>query len=244
MHDLLHTFEYLGMPLASLGTYARDVRAHPGQRMRIRAPSTRHGMESWVSPTAEFLPSDDEDEAGPAKKTAVWRELMTDIVPDHLPPQPPRHCWMFTPVYATQVLSELPMLQLVNRKLENARLVETSLRRLIRETDKAALSELNAKQPVAANTAETVVAPSTVQAEPEAHDSPKDAAIELLPAQDTAPAIQEAKPRLHTVNYKSSWYATLASTDSRLPTANLYTARLRGTVEDGGIAKRPRRYVI
>lgn len=297
VHDVLQTFAYLGMDTPPLMAYAQQTTAERSHRTPVRAARARHGPEVWADPTADFLPSDDEGKSrDDDDEQSVWEKLMSDIVPDHLPPQPPRHCWMFTPVYATQMLSELPMIQLVNRKLDNARLVEASLRRLIRETDKAALPELEPKSRAddaamaieaepASSSAETtepkheaegeVARPAATAAPPAAGTeaaAPADAlagpdagpsAVSSTPAQASAPASDDVvpepseahressakmldtkKPLLRAVNYKLSWYASLASNDSRLPSANLYTARLRGAVDEGGVAKRPRRYLV
>lgn len=297
VHDVLQTFAYLGMDTPPLIAYAQQTTADRTHRTPVRAARARHGPEAWADPTADFLPSDDEGKnRDDDEEPSVWKKLMSDIVPDHLPPQPPRHCWMFTPMYATQMLSELPMMQLVNRKLDNARLVEASLRRLIRETDKAALPELEPKSR-ADDAAMTIDAePASISAEatepkrtekaektePAAADAPPPAGTEVAqpadapagpdadtpavastPAQVSAPASDDVvpepneahressakmldtkKPLLRAVNYKLSWYASLASNDSRLPSANLYTARLRGAVDEGGVAKRPRRYLV
>ena len=305
VHDVLDTFDYLGMEISPLASYVHQAAHRQMSRKPIQAAKARHGSEKWADPTAEFLPSDDEDQ-GQVSESSVWDRLMSDIVPDHLPSQPPRHCWMFTPVYATQMLSELPVLQLVNRKLDNARLVETSLRRLIRETDKAALPELEPKvreeivemaldpinthsNPTDGGTVENkemeqsekssqpdvpgASGPDEMKTEPltgpnedvpvghkdeatPSSDAPTqqpasnlaesttDEAKEPTPSGNPTKLLDTKKPLLRAVNYKLSWYASLASNDSRLPSANLYTARLRGAVDEGGIAKRPRRYLV
>lgn len=297
---MLNTYDYLGMDTSSLVTHARDATQHRANRRRIERPKPRHGSEPWANPMVDFLPSDDE-EGHTNEEPSIWKTLMNDIVPEHLPQQPPRHCWMFTPVYATQMLSELPMLQLVNRKLDNARLVETSLRRLIRETDKAALPELEPKvreeivemavdtpdiHPEVPRQSESVQPHTPIQAEncsfpahdaaasepssyePVSGETESETAVPMQPTHATDPSSEAApeasrtathtseatanpaklldtkKPLLRAVNYKSSWYAALASNDSRLPSANLYTARLRGTADDGGMAKRPRRFLV
>lgn len=280
VHDVLYTYEYLGIDGPSLMSYAREAGEHSAERTRLRLPQARRETEEWADPMAEFLPSDDEDEDEEKDEKSVWKKLMNDVVPDHLPPQPPRHCWMFTPVYATQMLSELPMMQLVNRKLDNARLVETSLRRLIRETDKAALPELQLKEgedakieeiettqtsapapPVPsepAKSSEPAATEPAAPAGPSPAAEPAAAPSQPEPAPDTtltenaaqvhAPlppvALDTKKPLLRAVNYKSSWYASLGANDSRLPSANLYTARLRGGADEGSVAKRPRRFVV
>ncbi|PWZ00358.1 hypothetical protein BCV70DRAFT_199646 [Testicularia cyperi] len=80
---------------------------------------------------------------------AAWHRMADHIVPRHLPGMPPRHTWIHTPAYPTNAYSADPSctdgktakshpLVLVNRKLANARLVESSLRRLIQSTDSAA----------------------------------------------------------------------------------------------------------
>ncbi|WFD31017.1 hypothetical protein MSPP1_002046 [Malassezia sp. CBS 17886] len=156
IHDVLQTFEFLGIDLRSLEQFA----AQRPKRHSLPAPTARRGAKAaWAAPTSDFLASDSEsDDASAADADR----------------EPPDAVWN---VYATQQISELPMLQLVNRKLDNARLVETSL---------------------------------------------------LLP---------------RVVNYKTAWYTTVASNDSKLPSANLYTARLRGT-DDMNMTKRPRRYRV
>lgn len=145
VHDVIGSLAYVGMSMHELSEFSAQRRASDS-RAAVTVVRPPKQTPEWADPTASFLPSDsDSDLERPprrrrrGKAAADWNALMQDIVPDHLPPQPPRHCWKFTPVYATQMLSELPALQLVNRKLDNARLVESSLRKLIRNTDNAAL---------------------------------------------------------------------------------------------------------
>ncbi|PWN47007.1 hypothetical protein IE53DRAFT_390867 [Violaceomyces palustris] len=80
---------------------------------------------------------------------AVWRRVAEGIIPSHLPGKPPRHTWLQTPSFPTNAYavddaalrgksSTTAPIALVNRKLANARLVESSLRKLIQATDGAA----------------------------------------------------------------------------------------------------------
>ncbi|WFD06550.1 hypothetical protein MVES1_001901 [Malassezia vespertilionis] len=239
LFDMMQTLEYLGISLTSLEAFAQSALAKDPSRRAIKTPTTRQGKEPWVNPTEDFLPSDSEEDGevdggkSSRRSNAVWNTIMQDIVPDHLPPQPPRHNWMFTPVYGTEMLSELPTLQLVDRKLENARLVETSLRKLIKDTDQAALQLLSDKSPESApqdsdappSEAQTVLENAVV-------DEPMPASS-LAAAAPVPPSVPSKRVLPRPVNYKTSWYASLASADSKLPNANLYTARLRGGVEEG-----------
>ncbi|WFC99111.1 hypothetical protein MYAM1_001849 [Malassezia yamatoensis] len=290
VHDMLTTLEYLDLEPESLRIYAQNSRELQSVRKPIRLPKACKATAPWADPTGSFLPSDDEqqDKSDKAEKP-VWDLLMNEVVPNHLPSQPPRHCWMATPVYTTQTLSEMPMVQLVNRKLDNARLVESSLRRLIRETDKAALPSLNQEEAMVLEHEELGASESNNAASEEVQetksasdtnipaDQPsKDPSVDQptpvpdqsegladardpptyeLPKQlesntsrklidDPALLLISQKPSLHTVDYKLSWYSSLASNDSRLPSANLYTARLRGAADDGQLPKRPRRYIV
>ena len=141
IHDVMDTLEGLGISLEELGAFASRLRGQTEQRCRVHVAEPKRGHEAWESPSSSFLPSEDEDGESESR-TTTWATLMHDVIPDHLPPEPPRHCWMFTPVYATEMLSDMPALQLVNRKLDNARLVESSLRKLIKDTDAAAPPKL------------------------------------------------------------------------------------------------------
>ncbi|WFD43202.1 hypothetical protein MPSI1_001857 [Malassezia psittaci] len=289
VHDMITTLEYLDIEPESLRVYAQNSRELQSVRKPIRLPKARKSTASWADPTGSFLPSDDElqDRSNKAEKP-IWNLLMDEVVPNHLPSQPPRHCWMATPVYATQTLSEMPMVQLVNRKLDNARLVETSLRRLIRETDKAALPSLNQEKAMVVEHEESgasqssnavprevqeiksgsetnipadqpsehpsVDQPTLVSDQSEGLANAKDDIHDPLKQlesntsrkliEDPALLLISQKPSLRTVDYKLSWYSSLASNDSRLPSANLYTARLRGAADDGQLPKRPRRYIV
>lgn len=262
--------------MPELAEYAAKRREYrPRTRISVEHPAAK--TRAWDDPTASFLPSDsDSDLERPVRRrrrgkaAADWNALMRDIVPDHLPPQPPRHCWKFTPVYATQMLSELPALQLVNRKLDNARLVESSLRKLIRDTDTAALPpedktskkfvdgfiEEVAPDGAALPGAEEQGRPQEAQADAVQAVTPMavDVSTEMQNAQDaqsdqsdtqedTPPTVRAGERRVlpRVVNYKSSWYSTTATSGSGLPNTNLYTAKLRG---GGGDGRRPRRYYI
>lgn len=277
LHDMCHTFQLLGLTTPDLSKFAKRATGAADKRVSISPVLPSQSVQSWEAPTSSFLPSDDEDSAK-EEPSSTWATLMHDIVPNHLPPPPPRHCWMSTPVYATEVLSDMPVLQLVNRKLDNARLVESSLRQLIRNTDKAAPPVMWVPAPPAVSgepSADALEAP--VDAAPEGASAPSDklvdadvsvmsvdeaadSGVETLSAPRTTDenAVAESAaldpaavgppttvrrgvlPR--AINYKASWYAAVASTDSKLPTANLYTARLRGTMDD--TTRRPRRYVV
>ena len=94
VHDVLYTYEYLGIDGPSLMSYAREAGEHSAERTRLRLPQARRETEDWADPMADFLPSDDEDEDEEMDEKSVWKKLMNDVVPDHLPPQPPRHCWI------------------------------------------------------------------------------------------------------------------------------------------------------
>jgi len=251
LYDMIHTFELLGLSLPELHAYAKHARDSASSRVQIPTTTSPNDQHSWEHPTALFLPSDDESE-----QASTWKTLMHDIVPDHLPPEPPRHCWMFTPVYATEVLSEMPALQLVNRKLDNARLVESSLRKLIKNTDTAApvkpwipLEPAASLPDVAEDEGDMSVLsvdalPTTesMAIDTPPSEKPEDRSGTEQPAttNDDVPRRRGVLPR--AVNYKVSWYASHASTDNKLPTANLYTARLRGNMDES--ARRARRYIV
>lgn len=252
LYDMIHTFELLGLSLPELHAYAKQTRDASSSRVQIPTSTSPSGQRRWEHPTANFLSSDDN-----ADQVSTWKTLMHDIVPDHLPPEPPRHCWMFTPVYATEVLSDMPALQLVNRKLDNARLVESSLRKLIKNTDTAApvkpwipLEPASALPDLAEDEGDMSVVSidGLPQAEPMATDMRPPEAPDAAPTEAPLPAAKDddvhrrrgVLPR--AVNYKLSWYSSHASTDNKLPTANLYTARLRGNMDES--TRRARRYVV
>ncbi|WFD19087.1 hypothetical protein MCAP1_001307 [Malassezia caprae] len=251
LYDMIHTFELLGLSLPELHAYANQVRGQASTRVQIPTARPPSGQRDWEHPTALFLQSDDEPD-----QLSTWKTLMHDIVPDHLPPEPPRHCWMFTPVYATEVLSDMPALQLVNRKLDNARLVESSLRKLIKNTDTAApvkpwipLEPAPPLLDLAEDEGDMSVlsVDALPPAEPMVTDVPSTEAPEAGSSAATPAATDDDAQRRRgvlprAVNYKVSWYASHASTDNKLPTANLYTARLRGNMDES--AWRARRYVV
>ncbi|WFD37038.1 hypothetical protein MCUN1_003930 [Malassezia cuniculi] len=194
-HDVIDSLAYVGLSIHELAQYAAEKACHR-KRVTVTVDHPVRKIPQWADPTAAFLPSDsDSDLERPTRRrrmgkaAADWNALMRDIVPDHLPPQPPRHCWMFTPVYATQMLSELPALQLVNRKLENARLVESSLRKLIRDTDTAALPQDEKDNRAFFDGFVEEVAPDGTRAAASAADAPNAAA----PAVATAGAEQSAQ---------------------------------------------------
>ena len=235
--DLLETLAYQGVPLHELAQYSASRRAADAQDIQaLRLRSDRPVRRTWAHQAADLLPSDDESDTketgAPAKlkslraprSHAAWDALMGDIIPNHLPQQPPKHCWMFTPVFTNQMLAELPATQLVNRKLDNTRLVESALRKLIRDTDTAALPESER------NAARTET------------PAPADAsAMDVVKADEDTEAPNEQALRPRPVNYKASWYAASTSRTSGLPSTNLYAAKLRG---DAMRAKRPRRYIV
>jgi len=245
IHDALHTFELLGMPLGEFVGYTQQIQASGARRRVINVPKKQMNHSTWENPMRGFLTLSDYDGEENGEKLSTWSTLMHDIVPNHLPSYPPRHTWMFTPVYATEVLSDLPMLQLVNRKLDNARLVETSLRKLIKQTDKAVPMELWNPTELTSTVNElasgdrpdvSMDAPETRNEEAE---PPEVKPVENRPTQKSMPKT----PLPRAVNYKTAWYTTLGSADSKLPTSNLYTARLRG-MDDTVMSKRQRRYVV
>jgi len=251
LYDMVHTFELLGLSLPELHAYAKQARNPASTRAQIPTARPPSGQRDWEHPTALFLPSYDEPE-----QVSTWKTLMHDIVPDHLPPEPPRHCWMFTPVYATEVLSDMPALQLVNRKLDNARLVESSLRKLIKNTDTAApvkpwipLEPAASLPDLAEDEGDMSIlsVDALPPAEPMATDAPPteapEAGLSAAPPAATDDGVKRRRGVLpRAVNYKVSWYASHASTDNKLPTANLYTARLRGNMDES--TRRARRYVV
>lgn len=263
VHDMIDTFEGLGLSLTELGAFSETVRRHEegAKRYHIQVGRPKRGHENWENPSASFLPSDDQNETDNNNaSSSTWATLMHDIVPDHLPPEPPRHCWMFTPVYATEVLSDMPALQLVNRKLDNARLVESSLRKLIKHTDSATplkpwvsqqapkLTEdgvLSSQKACAMNDADqssmSVDEPMTVsELESSSREPLTTESMRHWGNKERHDSARHALPR--AVNYKAAWYASFTSTDSKLPTSNLYTARLRGNMDES--SRRPRRFVV
>ena len=260
---MIDTFDGLGLSLTELGAFSDTIRRQENgaKRYPIQVGRPKRGHENWENPSASFLPSDDQNETDNTKESSsTWATLMHDIVPDHLPPEPPRHCWMFTPVYATEVLSDMPALQLVNRKLDNARLVESSLRKLIKHTDSAAplkpwvsqqvpkLTEdvvLSSQKACATNDADqssmSIDEPVTVpEPESSSREPPTTESVPLWGNKERHDSVRHALPR--AVNYKPAWYSSITSTDSKLPTSNLYTARLRGNMDES--TRRPRRYVV
>ncbi|WFD25898.1 hypothetical protein MNAN1_000866 [Malassezia nana] len=251
LYDMIHTFELLGLSIPELRAYSKETRDGALLRAQIPTTSVHSEQAPWEHPTDAFLPSDDEQDTD----VSTWKTLMHDIVPDHLPPQPPRHCWMFTPVYATEVLSEMPALQLVNRKLENARLVESSLRQLIKNTDTAAPVKpwipLEPAPPLAdvvedEGDMSVISVDAPPQGEPMTTDVPTGAPDASQSEAGASATLEELGRRRgvlpRAVNYKVSWYASHASTDNKLPTANLYTARLRGNMDE--TVRRAWRYIV
>lgn len=157
---------------------------------------------------------------------------------------------MFTPVYATEMLSDMPALQLVNRKLDNARLVESSLRKLIKHTDAAAPPKLWTP-PDPTRSDDTIARPKVQPAQAVGDDSimsvdEPDTTVHDMPLTTTLDNVGRSDPSRRVlpraVNYKAAWYTATSSTDSKLPTANLYTARLRGNMDES--ARRTRRYIV
>lgn len=249
IHDVMDTLEGLGISLEELGAFASRLRGQTEQRCRVHVAEPKRGHEAWESPSSSFLPSEDEDEESESQ-TTTWATLMHDIIPDHLPPEPPRHCWMFTPVYATEMLSDMPALQLVNRKLDNARLVESSLRKLIKHTDAAAPPKLWTP-PDPTRSDDTMARPKVQPAQAVGDDSimsvdEPDTTVHDMPLTTTLDNVGRSDPSRRVlpraVNYKAAWYTATSSTDSKLPTANLYTARLRGNMDES--ARRTRRYIV
>lgn len=249
IHDVMDTFEGMGISLQELGAFANQLRGQNEQRSQVHVVEPRRDHETWENPSYSFLPSEDEDEKCQSQ-TTTWTTLMHDIIPDHFPPEPPRHCWMFTPVYATEMLSDMPALQLVNRKLDNARLVESSLRKLIKHTDAAAPPKL--WTPPAHTHSEDTIALPKVQPIMEVGDDSimsvdeLDAPVHDIPHTTPPNNVGRHDPSRRVlpraVNYKAAWYTATSSTDSKLPTANLYTARLRGNMDES--ARRTRRYIV
>ncbi|KAL4402686.1 transcription factor TFIID complex protein [Malassezia pachydermatis] len=238
LHDVLHTFELLGVNLAELAEFSQQTQKEE-TRAEIAVATPREGTEAWEDPSRHFLPCREKEEQ---EEASTWSTLMHDIVPNHLPAEPPRHCWMSTPVYATEVLSEMPVLQLVNRKLENARLVETSLRQLIKNTDAAAPAKVWIPSEPGTTSKDAILPTSEAMDEDETRASAPAQPFDGWNAPSTEPGVAHENKRgvlPRAVNYKASWYASLSSNDSKLPMANLYTARLRGNVDDP-----PRRYVV
>lgn len=121
----------------------------------------------------------------------AWHRAADHVVPRHLPGMPPRHTWVHTAAYPTNAysasdtgagLAKNHPLVLVNRKLANARLVESSLRRLIQSTDSAAATAYSASRRVKAvdpeeSSAKTALSPRS--------SSPLTAAVSSVAANTT-----------------------------------------------------------
>ncbi|UZJ56756.1 hypothetical protein CBS101457_006076 [Exobasidium rhododendri] len=116
---------------------------------------------AWTDPIEKFLPSESEDDSAVeeeaketgvigtrskvAKSTSVRKRRRKKFkvemaeVPRHFPPLPPKHTWLSSPSYPAHSINLQPPLAFLDRKVSSNRLMEASLRGLIRATDAAVL---------------------------------------------------------------------------------------------------------
>lgn len=142
-----------------LEQYVRDVDLEDVDwRKDIRAEERQ---PSWCDPYEGCLPSESEDDSAVeeekketgvvgtrsrASRTTTARKrrrkkfkVEMAEVPDHFPPLPPKHTWLSTPSYPAHSINLQPPLAFLDRKVSSNRLMEASLRGLIRATDAAVL---------------------------------------------------------------------------------------------------------
>ncbi|KAJ8606845.1 hypothetical protein MRB53_040655 [Persea americana] len=126
----------------------------------------------WYDPLRHCLPSESEDDS--AKEDEDARLASTSIgtrskasttlprkkrrrkrfrpemseVPSHLPGLPPKHTWLSTPSYPAHSINMQPPLAFLDLKISSNRLMEASLRGLIRATNAAQLDSQNREQKV------------------------------------------------------------------------------------------------
>lgn len=129
-------------------------------------------LPDWCDPLRDCLPSESEDDSaqedqdaksisttiGTRSKAASsipqrkrrrkrFRPEMSEV-PGHLPSLPPKHTWLATPSYSAHSISLQPPLAFLDLKVSSNRLMEASLRGLIRATDTAQLdSQSKRKMP-------------------------------------------------------------------------------------------------
>ncbi|KAI5117498.1 hypothetical protein M0805_009667 [Coniferiporia weirii] len=126
--DVLAAAEEYDLSAAELGKECKESARRARKRKRSGEPELSLGQE-LVPPTRrsaspELLPSD--DEGTPPVIPQTLRSL-----PPHLPPLPPKHTYLRTPVPPPKKQA-LPSLE---KKLENASLVQESLRSLLLATE-------------------------------------------------------------------------------------------------------------
>ncbi|TDL29306.1 hypothetical protein BD410DRAFT_779676 [Rickenella mellea] len=120
--DTLAACEEYKIQVSDLHRESRHGRSRKRKRGAAHAPDLV--PPSPRSPSPEFLPSD--DEGAPLVIPQTLRTL-----PSHLPPLPPKHTYLRTPA----PLPKKQALPSLEKKLENAALVQTSLRNLLLSTE-------------------------------------------------------------------------------------------------------------
>lgn len=143
-----------------LEQYLRDVDLDS-----LEWQNNSRGIEArpaWCDPFEGHLPSESEDDSAPeteeakeagivatrskvAKNTPARKRRRKKFkvemaeVPSHLPSLPPKHTWLSSPSYPAHSINLQPPLAFLDVKVSSNRLMEASLRGLIRATDAAVL---------------------------------------------------------------------------------------------------------
>lgn len=162
--DFYTALQYSGPRLrqAAMEQYLRDVDLDE-LHWESEAHPTDEKLE-WTDPFQGHLPSESEDDsaaegedeeikdgsvivtrakkAGDAaarkRRRKRFRPEMAEV-PSHLPDLPPKHTWISTPSYPAHSMTLQPPLAFLDMKVSSNRLMEVSLRGLIRATDAAVL---------------------------------------------------------------------------------------------------------
>jgi hypothetical protein len=152
-----------------LEQYIRDVDLENLEWGRERIGAVEK-IPEWCEPYQGCLPSESEDDSaveeeevekgkdviGTRSKTVEkvvakkrrrrkqFRPGMVEV-PSHLPCLPPKHTWLSTPSYPAHSIALQPPLAFLDQKVSSNRLMEASLRGLIRATDAAVFDKQSHK---------------------------------------------------------------------------------------------------
>lgn len=162
--DFYSALEHSGPRLrqAALEQYLRDVDLDELKWNPEHLPVD--DKQEWLNPFHGFLPSESEDDSAAEGDDEVMKDSSVIVtrakkavrttvckrrrkrfhpemaeVPSHLPNLPPKHTWISTPSYPAHSMTLQPPLDFLDMKVSSNRLMEVSLRGLIRATDAAVL---------------------------------------------------------------------------------------------------------